>query len=294
MMIHFSNGNGKCEYPYWGLPAIKCCPGACFVGCDCAKEEICYARLDEKRAPDSLRNHEENLKLWRENPVEFERQLDELYDDIEKRAKQKGEMPFARPSESGDMPDKAYAKMLIRVFEKHPNVFSFFFTKNHVLPNWDFIEELPFWKIPNCNLMMSEWGAVKVTDELRKYYNVAKAIEIYDVAETEADGYQHCNGKCKSCNICKSKTGGDCYFILHGSKAKFPIPSKMMLNKKVEENIPGFYKFGGKTINGINLNYCKSNGINTYDGRVKQLLETWKAMERGDLVVYKNGYVVKA
>ena len=141
---------------------------------------------------------------------------------------------------------------------------------------------------------MSEWGAVKVTDELRKYYNVAKAIEIYDVAETEADGYQHCNGKCKSCNICKSKTGGDCYFILHGAKAKFPIPDSMRVNKNISEDMPGFYKFGGNTINGINLNYCKANGIGTYDGRVRQLLEIWKAMERGDLTVYKNGYIITA
>ena len=293
LKLHWSDGNGKCAYPYWGLPAIKCCPGARYAGCDCAKEGICYAFLDELRAPDSKRNHEENLSLWLNDPLEFERQLDELYYEIEKKAKQKGETPFARPSESGDMPDKEYAKMLIRVMERHPNVFTFFFTKNYVLPDWDFINELPFWKLPNCNLMMSEWGNVKPSAELRKYYKVAKAIEIYDVETTEAEGYLHCNGKCRECDaLCKDKNGDNCYFILHGAKAKFPIPDYMKEAVKVAEDTPGFHKFGGKTINGLNLNYCKVNGISTYDGRVKMLREVWEMLKRGDIKVFKNVYLV--
>lgn len=290
MVFHYSNGNEKCEYFNWGLPTGTTCPGAIASKCGCPLE--CYANNSENQYSDVLRQHEENLKLWLENPQEFERQLDEALDTYEAECKRNGEKPYARPSQSGDMPSKAYARMLMRVFDKHPNIMFFFFTKNYMI--WDFIEELPFWKIPNCNLMLSEWGCLKPTTELRKYYQVANAIDIYDLDKTEKAGYQHCNGKCRECNICKSKTGGDCYFIKHGCRVSFKIPDTCKRKEKIDVHTPGFYKFGGKTINGINLNYCKANGINTYDGRVKKIKEIWQMMECGELVVYKNGYVVKA
>lgn len=290
MVFHYSNGNEKCGYFNWGFPAGRTCPGAISSGCDCPLK--CYANNDENQYPDVLKRHEENLKLWRENPQEFERQLNEALDKYEADCKRKGTGLFARPSQSGDMPDKAYARMLIRVFDKHPNIMFFFFTKNYMI--WDLIDELPFWKVKNCNLMLSEWGHLKPTAKLREYYSVANAIDIYDLDKTESAGYQHCNGNCVTCNICKSKTGGDCYFIKHGCRVSFKIPDDYKRNEKIDANTPGFYKFGGKTIGGINLNYCKANGIKTYDGRVKTIKEIWQAMERGDLVVYKNGYVINA
>ena len=291
MQFHYSNGNEKCEYFNWGMTARVTCPGACKAKCECVYK--CYAANAEAQYVDVRNNHAENFMLWKENPTEFERQLDNALYRYEEWCDRKEEQAFARPSQSGDMPDKRYAEMLMRVFDNHPDVMFFFFTKNYVLPDWDFIKELPFWEIDNCNLMLSEWGHVKPDDELHLYYNIAKAIDIYDVTETERWGYKHCNGKCRECDICKSRYGGDCYFIIHGTKAHFPIPEGMKVKAKADVNSAGFHKFGGKTINGLNLNYCKANGINTYDGRVRQIKEIWQAMERGDIVVYSNGYVVK-
>jgi hypothetical protein len=284
--IHISNGNSKCGFANFGFPAVKTCPGACAANCDCAKLGFCYAWLNELQYPQVLEAHQENLDLYREDP-------DGFFDQLDKATRWER---VVRPTESGDFPDKEFAKRLYEFAEARQNIEFFTFTKNWVL--WDFVEELPFWKLPNFHLRLSEWGPLTVPAEIRKYYKVAKAIPIYDLEATEANGYKHCGGNCENCQMCLSDEY-DVYFIIHGSKAQFPIPAEFALSRKVKVTpeilaTGEFHKYPtGKTINGIRDRIAKDYGKNRdYEYKTELLRTVYKLLIAGKIVLYKEGFVV--
>lgn len=288
--LHYSLGNIKCGFLNFGFPAVKTCPGACAAGCDCAKLGFCYAWLNELQYPNLLELHIENIELFKEDPDEFFRQLDD--------AIQTTGAEVVRPTESGDMPNKEFAKQLYEFAKARPDVRFFTFTKNWVLPNWDFIEELPFWKLPNFFLRLSEWGNLVVPEKLKKYYRVAKAIPIYDLDATEAAGYKHCGGNCENCQMCLSDEF-DVFFIIHGTKAQFPIPAEFALSRKVKVTpeileTGEFHKFPtGKTINGIRDRIARDYGKSSdYEYKTELLRTVYKLLQRGKIVLYKEGFVI--
>jgi hypothetical protein len=89
------------------------------------------------------------------------------------------------------------------------------------------------------------------------------------------------------------------YFIIHGSKAQFPIPAEFALSRKVKVTpeilaTGEFHKYPtGKTINGIRDRIAKDYGKNRdYEYKTELLRTVYKLLIAGKIVLYKEGFVV--
>lgn len=288
--FHATAGNEKCHYANTGFPAKVTCRCACKYGCDCAKngEETCYAYLQELQYPEKMKADWENLLLYRKDPEAYRKGVIETVT--------KPGVDTLRYFESGDAPDKKFWPTVVQpVAEMLPDKWFYGYTKEY--KETDFIEDVPVWKWPNVNLMLSEWGDYVAPEELKKYYRVYKAIPIYQIDEMEAQGYVPCSGNCGDgpgqCNICKYGTA-NVYCVIHGSRAIFPIPEEYRRNEKADPREPGFIKFGGKTIGGVRDAYCRTKGIKGYENRIQALKTVWRMMKAGILTVWKNGLLLTA
>ena len=287
--FHGSKGNQKCGYPNIGMSPIKSCPGAVCAKCPCCcdkqgnislEEGSCYV-FSEK--PGAAKAHEENYQLWKTEPERYKKELEGWIALTG--------IDTLRISEAGDMPDISYAEYLIDLAKRNPQIQFFGFTKNYKI--WDLVNRLPFWKLPNFNLVLSEWGDLKPSEELRRYYNTATAVSLFDYDKAEQRGFRHCGGNCQNCDRCKYKKGGDVYFVIHGKKGFYEIPEEYRINEKLDLSAPGAVKFGGKTINGIRDKYCEVVGTNDYEARTKALVDVWKKIQAREIRVYKNGFTME-
>ena len=283
--FHATKGNEKCHYANFGFPAVTTCRCACKYGCDCVKKGECYALLQERQYPEKMKADWENLLLYKKSPELFKKSMTEWM--VENREE------TMRGNESGDAPDENFWWKLKEASVELPGSYYYAYTKEY--KETDFIEDVPVWKWPNVNLMLSEWGDYVAPEELKKYYRVYKAIPIYQIDEMEAQGYVPCPGNCGDepgqCNICKYGTA-NVYCVIHGSRAIFPIPEEYRRNEKADPREPGFIKFGGKTIGGVRDAYCRTKGIKGYENRIQALKTVWRMMKAGALTVWKNGLLL--
>lgn len=119
--VHISRGNTKLgeNIPSVNLP----------VGCTCRVDAPCYKKCYARRGRFAFSRNksllESNLKIWRENPVLFERDI--LIAAFTSK--------FFRWHSSGDIPDENYFEMMIRVANKLPETKFLCFTKKYELVN---------------------------------------------------------------------------------------------------------------------------------------------------------------
>lgn len=145
-----NNGNHKTgracltlSMPY----RLSCRPDAPCLG-------ICYCRKGPQAFPTVCGAYLRNFRLWQEDPVKFETQVD--------AALVYNALPLLRFFDAGDCPDKEFAEMMFRLAEKHPDIKMMAFTKKYELFNEILDEkELPenlcirfsmwdaHWKVPN-------------------------------------------------------------------------------------------------------------------------------------------------
>lgn len=140
--VHISNSISKlgATIPSVNLPPIETCDLQ--AGC----HQKCYAmrgRFRFKNVKDVVRR---NLDIWKNDPDGFER-------DVEIAA-----FParFFRYHSSGDIPDGAYLRMMVRVAERCPGTSFLCFTKKFRIVN-EFIDSGGV--IPaNLHIVYSAWG----------------------------------------------------------------------------------------------------------------------------------------
>lgn len=302
LLFHYSAGNSKLPFFNFGMPAVITCAGACKVNADCTK--FCYALQSEKQYKDTFRNNYENMLLFLYAPETFKARLIAALKEYEKKCKKAGKACIVRLFESGDILNVKYGKMLIDVVKMFPNIRFYGYTKQYILKNFDFISELNFHVLPNCNLMLSAVDGVGIPVELRKLYNVAHTSKLDGAEKLQRAGVIHCGGDCSTCHACINK-GHNVFFVIHGSGNYDYIPEKMRddsgrdgliipaLRKYEDISNPAFIKTTATTFQGITRLYCKHKGINTYSGRVTALLEVYNLYKAGRLVIYKNGVFLK-
>ena len=279
--FHATKGNVKCQFGNTGFPAVTTCTAACKYHCQCIDK--CYALLNEHQYPDKMRNDWENYLLYKADPDEYFRCVREFVTE--------NHLDTFRYFESGDG-DAEFFRRAAKLANEMPWVRFYAYTKQYLII--DFINDVPVWK-SKLKLMLSEWGAYKPSDELRKYYAVFKVVDLQDFPEAEREGYKSCTGDCAKCRICPDadKTV-NVYSVLHGSKAIFPIPNFAKVNERLSLAENGTYRFGGKTVGGIRNAYCKANDITGYEERITALKDIWRMIVDGRLKVYKNGFRIEA
>ena len=145
-----NNGNHKTgracltlSMPY----RLSCRPDAPCLG-------ICYCRKGPQAFPSVCGAYLRNFRLWQEDPVKFENQVD--------AALTYNALPLLRFFDAGDAPDKEFVEMMFRLAEKHSEIKMMAFTKKYELFNEVLDEkELPenlcirfsmwdrHWNVPN-------------------------------------------------------------------------------------------------------------------------------------------------
>lgn len=118
-----NNGNRKTgracltlSMPY----RLSCRPDAPCLG-------LCYTRKGPQAFPNVCGAYLRNYRLWQENPVKFEEQVD--------AALTYNALPLLRFFDAGDAPDEEFVRMMFRLANKHPEIKMMAFTKKYELFN---------------------------------------------------------------------------------------------------------------------------------------------------------------
>lgn len=301
LLFHYSAGNSKLPFFNFGMPAVITCAGACHVGADCTK--FCYALQSEKQYTDTFRANYENMLLFKYAPETFKSRLIKALTDYEKKCKRAGKKCIVRLFESGDILNIKYGKMIIDIIKMFPGIQFYGYTKQYTLPHFDFINELNFHSLTNCNLMLSAIDGVKIPETLTALYNVAYTSKLDGAEKLMHAGVKHCPGDCSKCHMCINR-GHNVFFIIHGSGNYDYIPEKVaapekrggliipVLSKYENTSAPEFHKTSAATFQGINRIYCKMHNIDTYGGRVESLLYVYELYRAGKIIIYKNGITI--
>ena len=301
LTFHYSKGNTKLPFMNFGTTSVLTCPAACSANCDCLV--YCYAENIENTRDHVFRNNYENLVLFNKNPGKFEKDFDIAVKLYALECTLENKPCIVRLNESGDFFSIEYAKMIIRVIRNNPTVFFYGYTKQWYFDSFDFITDLPFHAIKNCNIMFSAINGIAFPDKYSMYRKTyaLHLKEAYSLIENNKN-VVHCCGNCEKCDACiYGKT--DVCFIIHGSKGIDKIPEKELypyMHKGVTINLPkyhnihnpGFFKSTAKTFQGLRDIYCKKIlGVNDYETRTRALYDVYKLYCRGAIEVYSNGFV---
>ena len=204
------SGNHKTgvNIPVFNLPPVISCGGNC-------KHCIwkCYALKDYQglRAATVSASHARNLVALQEDPEKALADLDKQLTKLSKKG-----VKFVRVHASGDFGitidgDKLrYGRIWEELAKRHPEIVFLAFTKCY-----DVAREIEFDKLPNFELVLSEWTDVlQAPADLKKRYRTSRAVnEISDARDNE----MICPGNCDTCGMCwnLSKTGHDVAFEIH-------------------------------------------------------------------------------
>jgi len=195
--ISISRGNTKLgKMPNISLPPIVTCePGAM-----CAKSGLCYALKSYRAYPNVRDAWSRNLSVWEEDPKSFETQLENFLTE--------NNPEYFRWHVGGDIPDMAYAKMMLRVARNHHGINFLAYTKRRFVIESDQIAgNVP----PNLALVLSSWPGQPI-------YNPHGLPVAYvdDGTETRIpDNAHRCEGSCANCHVC---------WYLHGNwSVAFPL-----------------------------------------------------------------------
>lgn len=194
--------------PVFNLPPVRSCGGncaACVGHCYAIKDYVNY------RVAAVSTNHCRNMAALQDDP---EQALADLDQQLTKLAA-KG-VRFFRIHASGDFGIKIdgdplrYGRIWEELAKRHPEINFLAFTKCY-----DVARAIEFDKLPNFELVLSEWTDVlEAPADLKKRYRTSRAVnEISDARDSE----MICPGNCDTCGMCwnLSKTGHDVAFEIH-------------------------------------------------------------------------------
>lgn len=303
LLFHFSLGNTKLPFMNYGTPAVMTCPAAACNNCSCC--DFCYEVGIEDARTTVFKNNYENILLWIKDPARFEQLFDNALKLYALECKLTGRPAIMRLNESGDFFSISYTKMIIRRITENTDIFFYGYTKQWIDKRFDFISDLQFHALNNCNIMFSAVDNIQVPEKYKKYYKIAYTGNLeksYEIIETGRA--IHCCGNCEKCNICVYGSGNVC-FVIHGKKGIDKIPEKVNfpyvnaaglkceLPRYVNKNNTHFYKSSATTFQGVRDIICKKIlNKNDYETRTTMLYETYKLYRAGKIEVYKNGFVI--
>jgi hypothetical protein len=178
-VLTVSSGNTKLgNIPNLNLPPLV----TCIENPPCAK--LCYARKAyEGYAAHSCKSAwDGNLQLWQESIPLFQQALDAWL------AKYKP--AYFRWHSSGDIPDRDYWCMMLRVAVKNPGTRFLCYSRRSYA--WSDAEHMA--NIPNLRILRSLWIDEAGRDEYRPWFKVLSKDELW---------YEPtCPGSCSNCLIC--------------------------------------------------------------------------------------------
>lgn len=195
MKIHISKGNVKLgAIPSISLPPVETCP----TGVLCADK--CYANKAWRQYPATRKAWTENLQLYRGNPEDYFRQLQNWL--------WKHKPEFFRFHVSGDIPDTFYWALLCETTKAVKQTKFLVFTKRF----W-----LDFTSAPsNLSVVLSMWPGHALPTE---HAATLPRAWMQDGTETRsgADIALPCPGNCQTCGACwgLAQKGLDVVFNLH-------------------------------------------------------------------------------
>ncbi len=295
LKIHISRGNTKLHFFNFGLPAVFTCGDACKHNAACTN--FCYALNAENRYINVFRANYENLILFNKDPERFKELLVRAIELYVRYCEKNNINLVIRLNESGDFVNNNYAKMIFDVVTMFPAVSFYGYTKNYF--SIDFVNDIPFHKLANCNLLLSKIENVDIPKKYAGLYNIAYTSKLNNgLLNLLNIGVKHCTGNCNACRACLNR-GNDVVFVIHGSGNYDYIPEKennSVLEKFNAENMPGytFFKTTGKTFQNIRNIYCKKIiNNNTYEARTVNLLTVYKLYKSGKIKIFKNGIAIK-
>ena len=120
-----TNGNGKTGKACltWPLPVEPTCDH----NAPCYKNKVCYCLKGTQTFANVLGSYYKNWRLYNENPSDYEEKCTNII-------KYSG-LKLVRIHDSGDIPDREYLELLIRVAKKLPDVRFLTYTKKYSLIN---------------------------------------------------------------------------------------------------------------------------------------------------------------
>ena len=196
--IAISKGNTKLgNVPNLSLPPGP--EGSCRKDAPCWTSGLCYARKAWRQYPNVREAWTRNWDLWKENPAEFEDQVNAYVS--EKKP------PRFRWHSGGDIPDQNYFDMMVRVATKNPGTKFLAFTKRYGL-------DLDH-KCDNLSIVLSRWPGLEFPEELDD-----KPQAHFKDGDKSTGSGAPCAGSCKKCNMCWTLgegggTFGDVLFTKH-------------------------------------------------------------------------------
>lgn len=124
------NGNGKTGKGCltWSLPVEPTCDH----NAPCYKNKVCYCLKGCQVFANVVGAYYKNWRLYNEDPVSYEEKCTNII-------KYSG-LKLVRIHDSGDIPDKEYLELLVRVANKLPNVKFLAYTKKYDIVN-DWLDE---------------------------------------------------------------------------------------------------------------------------------------------------------
>lgn len=140
--VSLNNGNRKTGKACLtlSLPPLISCRN------DCPCASVCYARKGRMVYAQVQGSYLRNYRIWQEDPVKFEKQFD--------AALTYNALPLLRVCDSGDLIDKEFFEMLVRVIGNHPEIKAMAFTKKYEIVN----ETLEHTELPeNFCVRFSMW-----------------------------------------------------------------------------------------------------------------------------------------
>jgi|WetSurMetagenome_2_1015567.scaffolds.fasta_scaffold305584_3 hypothetical protein len=172
-----SLGNTKLGLiPNLPLPPITSCHNCS----QCSKS--CYAIKSYRQYPDTKRSWDYNLRLWKYNPLQFERKIIKFLS--------KKHYANFRWHTSGEIQGQRYLDMMVRVANLFKQTNFLCFTKWY---------DLDFSKVPeNLNIIFSVWPGMELPTE--RHSHIKWTWMEHDPRTPE--GIQKCSGHCDGCLYC--------------------------------------------------------------------------------------------
>jgi len=166
------------------LPAVTCPAGV-----PCCKK--CYAMKAMKQYPATMKRWYTNTCLWQQDPVAFEHGLDALI------SKQKPK--YFRWHVAGDIPDRNYMAMMMRLAVMHPETHFLAFTKHYEMLSFCGRRTCP----ANLKLVMSGWPGYRTElfEKIARVYPTSY-IRTKDGLAVIPEGCKECPGACATCRLC--------------------------------------------------------------------------------------------
>lgn len=196
MQLHISKGNRKLGGKVANIslpPRATCnqCAGCVIKGC--------YAYVLYSFRPCVKTAWTDNWKIWKSDPERYETLLCEY---LTKRKPN-----YFRWHVGGDIPNKAYWAMMLRLARKFPNIEFLAFTKQ-----FDTIRGI----VPkNLEVVLSAWPGLKIPSRLRRRFRVAWMRDHNNPDSRIPEDAIECSGNCSSCFKCWDLKGSGKDVVFH-------------------------------------------------------------------------------